>query len=132
VRKSSVLWMCALSVMVACNADTEPASQEDVTLDSIFVSTVFELPRCTRHGIGRGVPEGEVRYAARERKLYACVNGDWQEVSTGAEGEPGPAGPAGDSSLLVTSAEPAGDNCPNGGVRIQTGLVGRWSRRVLG
>ncbi len=39
----------------------------------------------------------------------------------GCEGEQGPIGPSGVSSLLEVTNEPAGDNCENGGIKVEVG-----------
>lgn len=40
----------------------------------------------------------------------------------GPQGEQGPAGTNGLNTLIKTTAEPAGSNCSNGGIKIETGL----------
>jgi hypothetical protein len=40
----------------------------------------------------------------------------------GEAGEVGPAGPAGQSSMLSLTDEPVGENCPQGGVRVESGI----------
>lgn len=104
MRNSCVLLVGALS---ACSADTQ-APRNDVALDSIVVATVLDLPRCTRRGSVLGAREGEVRYVARESKLYACVSGDWQVVSTSMQG-------------VRTSVVPPGNICERGGFRVEVG-----------
>ena len=43
-------------------------------------------------------------------------------VCNGLPGVIGPEGPPGQSPLLEVSEEPPGPNCPNGGVKIETGI----------
>ena len=40
----------------------------------------------------------------------------------GAQGPQGPAGNDGSTALIATSNEPAGNNCANGGVKIEAGV----------
>lgn len=47
---------------------------------------------------------------------------DGTDGADGADGTSGEVGPAGSNSLVLTSNEPAGSNCPNGGVKIDVGV----------
>ena len=45
-----------------------------------------------------------------------------QYICNGAQGNPGIQGKDGSGSAIQTTVEPKGENCPNGGVKIETGL----------
>ncbi len=111
------------------------AAPQDVPVGKISVAWRHELPRCNH------ARQGAVAYIESEDKLVACLDHHWEEVplkvgppgpkgAPGASGPQGPigelgaAGPAGSDghdSLLRIIAEPPGDNCRDGGQKIEVG-----------
>lgn len=131
-------------VLAACSAnEASPpnAGPQSETVDALGVPDRAHLPACD------GASEYKLAYVASENALVVCVAGEWRNVdlrgepgtpgATGPKGDSGdvggagPAGPKGDTgdagppgakSLVRTTVEDVGSNCPVGGLRIDSGV----------
>lgn len=65
--------------------------------------------------------DGVLSDAEVDTTVYVCNGEDGVDGGDGGD-DSGPGGDDGTSALISTSEEPAGENCPSGGVRIDTGL----------
>ena len=100
-------------VLIACAYEQVAPG---VTLESVTVNNAWDLPSCNRK------TEGQVRYVASDKTLYACSEREWRVVPT--RGPMGASGQSGLSSLIrtVPLAENATECAGLGGVKIETGL----------
>jgi cysteine-rich repeat protein len=135
---SVTLGVTSWSELPKCNATrsgTVAAVISPPSLWSCQGSRWVQLP-CTE------LLAGAVAYAHQSNELWTCASGKWTPVALptgaagpqgpigpqGATGAPGPAGdqgeagPKGNASLIRTSGEPPGANCPAGGQRIDVGV----------
>jgi uncharacterized protein YjbI with pentapeptide repeats len=115
-----------------------PACTSALLGNVAYVSSPPGLWKCAAPGRWLPIPcnallIGAVAYASATQTLLSCESGGWTQIplppgppgpqgDAGPQGPQGPQGEAGAESLVLTTAEPPGPNCPAGGDRIDVGI----------
>ena len=125
---------CASSVMLVVSACASGPLDPGLTLASVAVESLSDLPACNPES------EGEVRFVASEETLYACVTSEWRKVPNkgpaGPQGATGAKGPKGNTGAKGATGKPGltslirtvpldedSTQCPGiGGISIETGI----------
>ncbi len=141
MRKTSIaltllILLAPISGCVSDDSNPDDSQEQEISelgdWNVFYVESVSELPPC------ESSTDGRLYYISSTSGFEACSKGEWGSINligpagdsgadgaqgpAGADGAQGPAGADGKKSLIMTSEELPGDNCPNGGTRIEVGV----------
>lgn len=115
----------SVSALVATPADLPPCDAAHVGT-AAFAQSPPSLWACAASGKWTQIncataQAGTVAYSSNPPLLLGCVSGQWAKIAL-PPGPPGDAGMNGANSLVLTSTEPPGVHCAEGGVRVDVGV----------